>query len=116
MKITDFGLARTADDASMTQSGMIAGTPMYMAPEQAHGKKLDQRADLFSFGSVLYQMLSGRPPFRAPTTIAVLKRVAEETPRPIEEIIPEVPDWMCEIGRHLHAKNAPTTATARRRR
>ena len=77
VKITDFGLARTADDASMTQSGMIAGTPMYMVPEQALGQKLDQRADLFSFGSVLYQMISGRPPFRTPTTMAVLKRVTE---------------------------------------
>ncbi|MCA9120823.1 MAG: SUMF1/EgtB/PvdO family nonheme iron enzyme [Planctomycetaceae bacterium] len=105
IKITDFGLARTADDASMTQSGMIAGTPMYMAPEQAHGRKLDQRADLFSFGSVLYQMVSGRPPFRASNTVAVLKRVVEDTPRPIQEIIPEVPDWMCELIGHLHAKN-----------
>ena len=105
VKITDFGLARTADDASMTQSGVIAGTPMYMAPEQAHGEKLDQRADLFSFGSVLYQMLSGRPPFRARTTMAVLKRVTQDTPRPIQEIIPEMPDWMCELIGHLHAKN-----------
>jgi eukaryotic-like serine/threonine-protein kinase len=105
VKITDFGLARAADDASMTQSGMIAGTPLYMAPEQAQGQKLDQRADLFSFGSVLYQMLSGRPPFRAPSTVAVLKRVVEESPRPIQEIIPEVPDWICELISHLHAKN-----------
>ncbi|NQV28553.1 MAG: protein kinase, partial [Rhodopirellula sp.] len=105
VKITDFGLARAADDASMTQSGMIAGTPLYMAPEQAQGQKLDQRADLFSLGSVLYQMLSGRPPFRAPNTVAVLKRVVEDTPRPIKEIIPEVPDWMCELIGHLHAKN-----------
>ncbi|MCC9609489.1 bifunctional serine/threonine-protein kinase/formylglycine-generating enzyme family protein [Blastopirellula sp. JC732] len=104
VKITDFGLARTADDASMTQSGVIAGTPMYMAPEQALGKKLDQRADLFSFGSVLYQMLSGRPPFRAPSTVAVLKRVVEDTPRPIQEILPEVPQWMCALIDHLHAK------------
>jgi len=105
VKITDFGLARAADDASMTQSGMIAGTPMYMAPEQAQGQKLDQRADLFSFGSVLYQMLSGRPPFRAPNTVAVLKRVVEDIPRPIQEIIPEVPDWMCKLIEHLHAKD-----------
>jgi len=105
VKITDFGLARTADDASMTQSGMIAGTPLYMAPEQALGHKLDQRADLFSLGSVLYQMLSGRPPFRAPTTVAVLKRVVDDTPRPIQEVIPEVPDWMCKLIGHLHAKN-----------
>jgi serine/threonine protein kinase/formylglycine-generating enzyme required for sulfatase activity len=105
VKITDFGLARTADDASMTQSGVIAGTPMYMAPEQALGHKLDQRADLFSLGSVLYQMLSGRPPFRASTTVAVLKRVVDDTPRPIQEVIPEVPDWMCKLLGHLHAKN-----------
>jgi eukaryotic-like serine/threonine-protein kinase len=105
VKITDFGLARAADDASMTQSGMIAGTPLYMAPEQALGHKLDQRADLFSFGSVLYQMVSGRPPFRAPTTLAVLKRVADETPRPISEIIPETPVWLCDIISKLHAKN-----------
>ena len=90
-KITDFGLARAADDASISQSGIIAGTPMFMAPEQALGHTIDQRADLFSLGSVLYQMVSGRPPFRAPTALAVLKRVAEEPPRPIPEIIPETP-------------------------
>jgi serine/threonine protein kinase/WD40 repeat protein len=105
LKITDFGLARTLDDATMTQDGLIAGTPMYMAPEQAHGDKLDQRADLFSFGSVLYQMLSGRPPFPAPSTLAVLKRVTEDTPGPIQEIVPEVPDWMCNLIGHLHAKH-----------
>jgi uncharacterized protein (TIGR03067 family) len=105
VKITDFGLARTADDASMTQSGMIAGTPMYMAPEQALGQPLDQRADLFSLGSVLYQMVAGRPPFRANSTVAVLKRVAEDTPRPIRGVIPETPQWLCDIITKLHAKN-----------
>jgi serine/threonine protein kinase len=105
VKITDFGLARAADDASMTQSGMIAGTPMYMAPEQALGQTLDQRADLFSLGSVLYQMVAGRPPFRANTTVAVLKRVAEDTPRNIREITPETPQWLCDIIAKLHAKN-----------
>lgn len=105
VKVTDFGLARAADDASVTQTGTIAGTPMYMAPEQASGKKLDQRADLFSFGSVLYQMVSGRPPFRAATTLAVLKRLNEDTPRPIREIIPETPQWLCDIISKLHEKN-----------
>ena len=105
VKITDFGLARAADDASLTQSGTIAGTPLYMAPEQALGHKLDQRADLFSFGSVLYQMISGRPPFRAASALAVLKRVVDETPRPIREIIPETPQWLCDIITKLHAKN-----------
>ena len=104
VKLTDFGLARAADDASISQSGLIAGTPMYMAPEQAKGEKLDQRADLFSLGSVLYQMAAGRPPFRANGTVAVLKRVAEDTPRPIREIIPETPQWLCDIIAKLHAK------------
>ncbi|MGH7136730.1 MAG: bifunctional serine/threonine-protein kinase/formylglycine-generating enzyme family protein, partial [Pirellulales bacterium] len=105
VKITDFGLARAVDDASITQSGTIAGTPMYMAPEQALGQKFDQRADLFSLGSVLYQMVSGRPPFRAPSTLAVLKRVVDDTPRPIVEIMPETPDWLSKIISKLHAKN-----------
>ena len=105
VKITDFGLARAADDASISQSGLIAGTPMYMAPEQAKGDRLDQRADLFSLGSVLYQMAAGRPPFRANSTVAVLKRVAEDTPRAIREVIPETPQWLCDIIAKLHAKN-----------
>lgn len=105
VKITDFGLARAADDASISQSGIIAGTPMYMSPEQAKGDKLDHRTDLFSLGSVLYQMASGRAPFRANTTLAVMKRVAEDAPRPIREIIPETPQWLCDIISKLHAKN-----------
>ncbi|MGV3606580.1 MAG: protein kinase domain-containing protein [Planctomycetaceae bacterium] len=104
VKITDFGLARAADDASLTRSGIISGTPMYMAPEQAQGLPLDHRADLFSLGSVLYQMASGRPPFRASTTVAVLRRVADEMPRPIQDIMPSVPDWYCKIVAKLHAK------------
>lgn len=104
IKITDFGLARTADDASLTQSGTIAGTPLYMSPEQAQGRAIDQRSDLFSLGSVLYVMCSGRPPFRAATTLAVLQRVANEEPRPIQEIIPETPDWLVAIIAKLHVK------------
>jgi serine/threonine protein kinase len=75
-----------------------------MAPEQAHGDALGHRADLFSLGSVLYTMASGRPPFRANSTLAVLKRVAEDTRRPIPEIIPEVPEWLCDLIARLHAK------------
>jgi len=112
VKITDFGLARAADDASITQSGLVAGTPMYMAPEQAIGETTDQRADLFSLGSVLYTMCSGRPPFRAANTLAVLKRVVEDTPRPIREIIPEVPEWLCELISRLHAKNPADRITS----
>ncbi len=104
VKITDFGLARTADDASITQSGAVLGTPLFMSPEQAAGKKLDHRSDLFSLGSVLYTITAGRPPFRAENTLAILKRVAEDTPRPIPEIIPEVPAGLCRVIARLMAK------------
>ncbi len=105
VKLTDFGLARAADDASISQSGIVAGTPMYMAPEQARGDTLDHRADLFSLGSVIYVMCAGRPPFRASGTLAVLKRVCDEDPRPIREVIPEIPEWLCRIVEKLHAKD-----------
>ena len=105
VKITDFGLARAADDASLTQSGVVAGTPQYMAPEQARGESVDQRADLFSLGSVLYAMCTGRAPFRASGTMAVLNRVCNEMPSPIREASPEVPDWLVTIIEKLHAKN-----------
>jgi len=104
VKITDFGLARAADDASQTQSG-IAGTPSYMSPEQALGRKLDSRSDLFSLGSVLYVMCSGRLPFRAPKPIAVMNRIIDERPRDIREIIPDTPPWLTGIVRKLHQKN-----------
>mgnify|MGYP003667018346 CR=1 FL=1 len=114
IKITDFGLARSADDASMTQSGVISGTPLYMSPEQAQAHDIDHRSDLFSLGSVLYVMCSGRPPFRAATSIAVLRRVVEEQPRPIQGIIPEVPQWLAAIIAKLHAKNPEERFTSAR--
>src|SRR5215468_4788905 len=104
VKITDFGLARAGDDASLTQSGVVAGTPMYMSPEQAQGEAVDFRSDLFSLGSVLYTMCAGRAPFRAPTTLAVLKRVCEEVPRPIREINSELPPWLADLLARLHGK------------
>ncbi len=105
VKLTDFGLARAADDASLSQSGLVAGTPLYMAPEQARGEALDHRADLFSLGSVLYVMCTGRPPFRAGGALAILKRVSEDSPRPIREIIPETPSWLSDLIARLHAKD-----------
>jgi serine/threonine protein kinase len=104
VKLTDFGLARAVDDASLTQSGLIAGTPMYMAPEQAACEPIDARADLFSLGSVLYEMCSGRPAFRAPTTVAVIRRVCDETARPIREVNPDIPEPLCQLIDRLHAK------------
>lgn len=104
VRITDFGLARAVDDASLTQSGVVAGTPQYMAPEQANGDAVDERADLFSLGSVLYTMLAGHAPFRATTTMGVLKRLCDHSARPIREINPDVPDWLVVLINRLHAK------------
>jgi serine/threonine-protein kinase len=105
VKLTDFGLARVMDDASLTLSGVIAGTPQYMAPEQAWGRDVDARADLFSLGAVMYAMCSGHSPFRARTTMAVLKRVCEDAPRPLRAINPDVPEWLVAIIEKLLAKN-----------
>lgn len=104
VKITDFGLARAMDDASLTQSGFVAGSPLYMAPEQARGEAMDHRADLFSLGSVIYTMCTGRPPFRAANTLAVLRRVSEDPPRPIRETNPEIPEWLTDLVSKLMAK------------
>jgi WD40 repeat protein len=105
VKLTDFGLARAADDASVTGSGVIAGTPMYMAPEQARGETVDHRADLFSLGSVLYAMCTGRPPFRASTTMGVIRLVSEQPAPPVREINPDVPESLAAVIERLHAKD-----------
>ncbi len=104
VKITDFGLARAVDDVGITQSGQVTGTPQYMSPEQALGEPVDHRSDLFSLGSVLYTMCTGRPAFRATSTVAVLRRVVDDTPRPIREINPETPDWLIAIIDRLMSK------------
>jgi len=105
VKITDFGLARAADDASLTRDGVIAGTPAYMSPEQAEGRPVDHRSDLFSLGSVLYAMCTGLSPFRGGTAISVLKRVCHEEPRPVREANPDAPEWLAAIIAKLLAKD-----------
>jgi serine/threonine protein kinase len=104
VKLTDFSLARAIDDASVTQSGVVTGTPQYMAPEQARGEALDARADLFSLGSVLYTLCTGRPPFRGGHPLEVLRKVSDDTPTPIRELTVEVPAWLAAIIERLMAK------------
>ena len=97
VKITDFGLARAVDDATITKTGEVSGTPQYMSPEQAKGEKVDQRSDLFSLGAVLYAMCTGRSPFRADNIAAVIRRVCDDTPRPVSDVNPEIPEWLDQI-------------------
>ncbi|TWT41297.1 Serine/threonine-protein kinase PrkC [Thalassoglobus neptunius] len=104
--ITDFGLARAVDDASMTRSGVIAGTPQYMSPEQARGEPIDARSDLFSLGSLLYAICTGHSPFRAETSFGVMHRIMQDSPRPITEINPEIPIWLEGIVLKLLSKDA----------
>jgi serine/threonine protein kinase len=105
LKITDFGLARAADDASLTRTGVIAGTPQFMSPEQARGELVDHRSDLFSLGSVMYAMCTGRPPFRAETSYGTLQRICEGQPRDIRDSNPEIPEWLVAFIWRLHAKD-----------
>ena len=102
--LTDFGLARAIDDASITRTGVIAGTPLYMSPEQARGEAIDARSDLFSLGSVLYTLATGRPPFRAESTYGILRRLTDDAPRPLREISPQFPSWFAMIVHKLLAK------------
>jgi serine/threonine protein kinase len=97
VKLTDFGLARAEEDAKLTRTGFVAGTPLYMAPEQARGETVDARSDLFSLGSVLYESLSGKPAFDAKTPLMVLRRLTDEEHEPLHRVVPEVPDWLEDI-------------------
>ncbi|HSW03640.1 protein kinase domain-containing protein [Aquabacterium sp.] len=93
IKVTDFGIAHMDElgEAQHTRVGDVLGTPQYMSPEQANGDKLDGRSDLFSTGIVLYQMLTGKRPFRGDTLVAVATRIATEDPTPINKQRAEVP-------------------------
>jgi serine/threonine protein kinase len=104
--LTDFGLARAADDASLTHTGYLPGTPHYMSPEQARGEAIDARSDLFSLGSVMYAMCTGRPPFRADTSFGVLRRITDTEPRAIREVNADIPDWLVAIIDKLLAKES----------
>ncbi len=103
--LTDFGLARASDDASLTHSGHVPGTPHYMSPEQARGESADQGSDLFSLGSLMYAMCTGRSPFRAETSYGVLRRITDLQPRSVQEVNADVPIWLCSVIEKLHAKS-----------
>ncbi len=102
VKVLDFGLAKLAEPAPSeaaatetlnprTEEGAIVGTAAYMSPEQAQGKKLDARSDIFSFGSVLYEMVTGRRAFQGETKLHTLSAIVDKEPAPISEIAPETP-------------------------
>jgi WD40 repeat protein len=91
--VTDFGLARRIEgDRGQTQSGAIVGTPTYMAPEQVMaGKRLSTAADVYALGAILYEMLTGQPPFKAASTLETLQQVLQQEPLPPSRLQPRVP-------------------------
>ncbi|HKA07816.1 MAG TPA: protein kinase [Gemmataceae bacterium] len=95
--LTDFGLARLTEDVRLTQSGFVAGTPLYMSPEQARGEEVDHRSDLFSLGSVLYTMLTGEPPFQGSSPFTVLKQVTDSRPKAVQSLNPAVPNSLADV-------------------
>jgi len=98
VKVMDFGLAKTLTKPSdVTTVGMVLGTPQYMSPEQGKGEKLDPRADMYSLGCVVYQLLTGSPPFEADLPTAVVCRHIHDKPKPIQELNPDVPDKLAAI-------------------
>jgi predicted Ser/Thr protein kinase len=108
VKILDFGIARRAGDdprAGLTGTGQVVGTPGYMSPEQARGRPVDRRTDLFSLGVVLYQLCTGRLPFEGDTLTAVLTALAVDDPAPVRDRNPDVPDAFARVIHRLLAKN-----------
>jgi len=116
VKILDFGLVRPATgDVHLTGSGMILGTPQYMAPEQARGDSIDARADLFSLGCVMYRMCSGSQAFQGDSLMAVLTALAVSTPPPLSEVDRNIPAGLVDLVSSLLAKDPrdrPPTAQA----
>ena len=94
VKLSDFGLARAAEDVKLTRTGFVSGTPLYMAPEQAMGEEADPRSDLFSLGAILYEMCAGRPPFVGNSALAILKQISDQPHRPLRELNPAIPEWL----------------------
>ncbi|MEM7477413.1 MAG: serine/threonine-protein kinase [Planctomycetota bacterium] len=111
--ISDFGLARALDDHSLTQTGILAGTPLFMSPEQALGEATDTRSDIFSLGSVLYWMITGRAPFAADASYGTLRRIIESEHRPADQLNSNCPAWLSRlVDLLLEKKREQRTLTA----
>jgi tetratricopeptide (TPR) repeat protein/predicted Ser/Thr protein kinase len=95
--VLDFGLARTLEGDGMTQSGALLGTMEYMSPEQAMGKPLDQRSDIFALGLIFYEMLTGQMPFRADSTLASLIKRTQERVSPVSDHDHAIPQALSDI-------------------
>ncbi|MFL6203631.1 MAG: protein kinase domain-containing protein, partial [Thermoanaerobaculia bacterium] len=113
VKLLDFGVARILGATTITTASEVVGTAGYMSPEQVSGKPVDGRTDLFAAGAMLYEMLTGRKPFEAPTFNETLSRIVNAEPAPPSRIAPGLPPWLDTVIARLLAKDPearPSTA------
>ncbi|HEY6311247.1 MAG TPA: Stk1 family PASTA domain-containing Ser/Thr kinase [Streptosporangiaceae bacterium] len=107
IKVMDFGIARAMSDAqaTMTQTAQVIGTAQYLSPEQARGERVDSRSDLYSAGCLLYELLTGRPPFTGDSPVAIAYQHVRENPIPPSRVDPDVPAWADAIVLKAMAKS-----------
>ncbi len=107
VKVMDFGIARAMSDAqaTMTQTAQVIGTAQYLSPEQARGERVDSRSDLYSTGCLLYELLTGRPPFTGDSPVAIAYQHVRENPIPPSRVDPDVPPWADAIVLKAMAKS-----------
>src|SRR5579875_568358 len=107
IKVMDFGIARAVADtqATMTQTAQVIGTAQYLSPEQARGERVDARSDLYSVGCLLYELLTGRPPFLGDSPVAIAYQHVREAPVPPSRLDPELPAWADAIVLRAMAKD-----------
>jgi serine/threonine protein kinase/Flp pilus assembly protein TadD len=103
-RLTDFGIAKLEGDDTFTADGAVVGTFRAMSPEQALGRPIDHRSDLFSFGILLHEALTGESPFRAETAFLTVQRLVGDDPRPLDELVPSIPDGLARLVHQLLAK------------
>ncbi|WP_131738801.1 Stk1 family PASTA domain-containing Ser/Thr kinase [Actinomadura roseirufa] len=108
VKVMDFGIARAMADsaATMTQTAQVIGTAQYLSPEQARGERVDARSDIYSTGCVLYELLTGRPPFTGDSPVAIAYQHVREEPVPPSHVDHEIPQWADAIVLKAMAKDA----------
>src|SRR6201996_5936763 len=107
IKVMDFGIARAMSDnqATMTQTAQVIGTAQYLSPEQARGERVDARSDLYSTGCLMYELLTGRPPFTGDSPVAIAYQHVRENPVPPSRLDPELPPWADAIVLKAMAKS-----------
>jgi predicted Ser/Thr protein kinase len=106
VKVADFGLAKErASKGSISETGQILGTPHYMAPEQAEGKAVDSRTDLYALGATLYHMVTGQKPFDGPTPLSVVVKALKDDPVPPRQIDPSIPEGVQNLVLRLMSKS-----------